>query len=81
MRFFEAKLHERVGVREQIEENLDTLNVIVTTYTLAKQKDDNKFLRRLKPVVSALINCWFQIRCVYAYPVENRCACTTKVTS
>ena len=57
MKFFAAKLNERVGVREQIEENLDTLNVIVTTYTLAKQKDYNKFLRRLKPVVSVLINC------------------------
>ena len=55
MRFFEAKMKDRVDVREQIEENLENLNVIVTTYTLAKQKEDNKFLRRLKPVVCVFI--------------------------
>lgn len=59
MKFFEAKKNERVGVREQIEENLENLNVIVTTYTLAKQKEDNKFLRRLKPVVCVSINSRF----------------------
>ena len=42
---------ERFGVREQIQDNLGDLNVIVTTYNMAKQKDDNKFLRQLKPVV------------------------------
>lgn len=42
---------ERFGVREQIQENIGDLNVIVTTYNMAKQKDDNKFLRHLKPVV------------------------------
>ncbi len=42
---------ERFGVREQIQENIRDLNVIVTTYNMAKQKDDNKFLRHLKPVV------------------------------
>ncbi len=42
---------ERFGVREQIQENIGDLNVIITTYNMAKQKDDNKFLRHLKPVV------------------------------
>lgn len=42
---------ERPGIQTQILESLDTLNVIVTTYTLAKTKEDNKFLRKLKPVV------------------------------
>ena len=46
-----ASQNERPGVQAQILDALDTLNVIVTTYTLAKTKDDNKFLRRLKPVV------------------------------
>ena len=46
-----ASQNERPGVQTQILDNLDTLNVIITTYTLAKTKDDNKFLRRLKPVV------------------------------
>lgn len=41
---------ERAEVREQIEENLSSLNVIVTTYGIAKVKEDNKFLRLLKPI-------------------------------
>ena len=48
-----ADLKERIMVREQIESNLDTIDVIVTTYAMAKTKDDNKFIRHLKPVVSA----------------------------
>ena len=51
MRFCEANMKDRVDVREQIEHNLENLNVIVTTYGLAKRKEDNKFLRHLKPVV------------------------------
>lgn len=51
MKFCEANMKDRVDVREQIEHNLDNLNVIVTTYGLAKRKEDNKFLRHLKPVV------------------------------
>ena len=46
-----ATQNERPGIQEQILDNRDTLNVIVTTYTLAKIKDDNKFLRKLNPVV------------------------------
>ena len=46
-----AGQNERPGIQTQILDNLDTLNVVVTTYTLAKTKDDNKFLRKLKPVV------------------------------
>lgn len=42
-----------MAVREQIESNLDTINVVVTTYGMARSKEDNKFLRDLKPVVSA----------------------------
>lgn len=48
-----ADLKERMAVREQIESNVDTINVIVTTYGMARSKDDNKFLRHLQPVVSA----------------------------
>jgi len=37
---------------ESILERRDSLNVIVTTYDLAAKKDDNKFMRKLKPDVS-----------------------------
>ena len=37
---------------ESILERRDTINVIVTTYDLAAKKEDNKFLRRLRPDVS-----------------------------
>lgn len=50
-----ADLKERMVVREQIESNHDTINVIVTTYGMARSKDDNKFLRHLKPIVSAYL--------------------------
>ena len=46
-----ASQSERPGIQLQILDSRDTLNVVVTTYTLAKQKDDNKFLRKLNPVV------------------------------
>lgn len=42
---------ERFDLREDIQENIRSINVIVTTYNLAKTKDDNKFLRRLNPNV------------------------------
>jgi hypothetical protein len=51
-----ASLKDRLDVREQIEANLENLNVIVTTYGLAKRKEDNRFLRHLKPVV-CFVNC------------------------
>ena len=44
---------ERFDLREDIQENIRSINVIVTTYNLAKTKDDNKFLRRLNPNVSS----------------------------
>lgn len=46
-----ASQNERPGIQTQILNNVDSLNIIITTYTLAKTKDDNKFLRKLKPVV------------------------------
>ena len=46
-----AGQNQRCGIQAQILDNSDTLNVVMTTYTLAKQKDDNKFLRKLNPVV------------------------------
>lgn len=44
---FIAGQAERVHIQHQIEENLDDINVIVTTYGVAKAKDDCRFLRRL----------------------------------
>ncbi|KAL8671993.1 MAG: hypothetical protein Q9168_003529 [Polycauliona sp. 1 TL-2023] len=38
---------ERADIRYNIDQNLAKINVIVTTYTVAKTKDDCKFLRRL----------------------------------
>ncbi|KAL8724006.1 MAG: hypothetical protein Q9166_008184 [cf. Caloplaca sp. 2 TL-2023] len=54
---------ERLAIQPQIEENLDNINVIVTTYSVAKAKDDCKFLRRLP----------FQV-CVYdeGHVLKNR---------
>ena len=45
-----AEQKERLAVREQIEENLDDINVIVTTYGMAKRKEDNRWLRKLQLV-------------------------------
>jgi hypothetical protein len=43
---------ERTEMAESILERRDDINVIVTTYDLAAKKEDNKFLRRLRPDVS-----------------------------
>lgn len=37
---------------ESILDRRDDINVIVTTYDLAAKKEDNKFLKRLRPDVS-----------------------------
>ncbi|KAF2146936.1 uncharacterized protein K452DRAFT_208528, partial [Aplosporella prunicola CBS 121167] len=43
---------EREELRMNIEENIDNINVIVTTYdTACRNSADNKFLRNLKPTV------------------------------
>ncbi|KAI9755949.1 MAG: Cytoplasmic and mitochondrial histidine tRNA synthetase [Chaenotheca gracillima] len=42
---------EREDLRDKIETNIDSINVIVTTYDLASNKLDSKFLRHLKPCV------------------------------
>ena len=52
-----ANQKDRFSVREQIKDNLDTINVVVTTYGMAKIPEDNKFLRRLKFVVSSRTQC------------------------
>ena len=41
---------ERPGIQADIEDNLASINVVVTTYTIAKAKQDNSFLRKLKPI-------------------------------
>ena len=46
-----ASQNERPGIQAEILENQESLNVVVTTYTLAKTNNDNKFLRRLRPTV------------------------------
>ena len=35
----------------EILENRDTINVVVTTYDMAAKKEDNKFMKRLRPDV------------------------------
>ncbi|KAJ5692570.1 ATP-dependent helicase fft2 [Penicillium macrosclerotiorum] len=40
-----ANQNERAEIREQIEDNPDSINVVITTYTIARNKVDNKFLR------------------------------------
>ncbi|KIN04801.1 hypothetical protein OIDMADRAFT_157136 [Oidiodendron maius Zn] len=46
---------ERAEMAESILERCDTINVIVTTYDLAAKKEDNKFLRRLRPDMLTLL--------------------------
>lgn len=53
MRFL-AGIKERPEVRDYIVQNKDNINVIITTYDMAKKNDDNKFIRHLKPVVSLI---------------------------
>ncbi|KAJ5555609.1 Helicase C-terminal [Penicillium sp. DV-2018c] len=40
-----AGLNERANIRDEIEERRDEINVVITTYTIAKAKTDAKFLR------------------------------------
>ncbi|KAL1991629.1 hypothetical protein VTN49DRAFT_4937 [Thermomyces lanuginosus] len=42
-----AKQHERAQLRETIESNREQFNVVITTYTVAKSRDDARFLRSL----------------------------------
>ncbi|TVY84992.1 ATP-dependent helicase fft2 [Lachnellula suecica] len=42
---------ERGEMADSILENRDQINIIVTTYDMAAKKEDNKFMRRLKPDV------------------------------
>ncbi|KAL1974496.1 hypothetical protein VTN31DRAFT_4700 [Thermomyces dupontii] len=42
-----AKQHERAELRETIESNREQFNVVITTYTVAKSRDDARFLRSL----------------------------------
>lgn len=43
-----------MSIREQIEDNRDNINVVVTTYGMAKAKLDNRFLRHLNFGVRSL---------------------------
>lgn len=49
---YHGPMKERGEMAEQILANRDQINIVVTTYDMAARKDDNKFLRRLKPDVS-----------------------------
>ncbi|KAL1968293.1 hypothetical protein VTN77DRAFT_2128 [Rasamsonia byssochlamydoides] len=42
-----ARQEQRAEIREAIEENRDNINVVITTYTVAKAKVDAHFLRNL----------------------------------
>ncbi|KAJ5299836.1 hypothetical protein N7476_011393 [Penicillium atrosanguineum] len=43
-----AGISERADIRYHIQDNRDDINVVITTYTIAKAKDDAKFLRDMK---------------------------------
>ena len=49
---------ERGEMADAILNNRDTINIVVTTYDMAAKKEDNKFLRRLKPDVSLSCGCF-----------------------
>ena len=68
-------------VREQIEENLVNINVIVTTYGMAKRKEDNKFIRRLKPIVSTFRSSRYYDFRSNSEINDDRFAFMTRVTS
>ncbi|KAH8694043.1 putative SNF2 family helicase/ATPase [Talaromyces proteolyticus] len=42
-----AKQQERADIRAAIEDNVGDINVVITTYTVAKAKEDSRFLRNL----------------------------------
>lgn len=42
---------ERQTMADEILQNRNNINIVVTTYDMAAKKDDNKFLRRLRPDV------------------------------
>jgi SWI/SNF-related matrix-associated actin-dependent regulator 1 of chromatin subfamily A len=42
---------------DQILENRDRIHVVVTTYDMAAKKEDNKFMRRLRPDVRSPLVC------------------------
>ncbi|PQE20827.1 snf2 family helicase atpase protein [Rutstroemia sp. NJR-2017a BBW] len=44
---YHGQASERVALAEEILENKDNINVVVSTYDMAVKKDDNKFFRRL----------------------------------
>jgi len=44
---------------DTILENRHTINIVVTTYDMAAKKEDNKFLRKLRPDVSLSYH-WLQ---------------------
>lgn len=46
---YHGPLKERGEMAEQILANRDQVNVVVTTYDMAARKEDNKFMRRLRP--------------------------------
>ncbi|KAK5124289.1 hypothetical protein LTR85_001992 [Meristemomyces frigidus] len=42
---------ERPALQQQINDDFDTIDVVVTTYDMASKPDDNRFLRNLGPAV------------------------------
>ena len=46
---YHADQKQRPQIQQDIVDDLDNIDVVVTTYTLAKSRDDNKFLRQLNP--------------------------------
>ncbi|KAM3086637.1 DNA-dependent ATPase fun30 [Clarireedia jacksonii] len=44
---YHGQASERVALAEEILENKDNINVVVSTYDMAVKKDDNKFFRKL----------------------------------
>ncbi|QKX57438.1 uncharacterized protein TRUGW13939_04551 [Talaromyces rugulosus] len=42
-----ARQQERADIRAAIEDNVDGINVVITTYTVAKAKEDSRFLRNM----------------------------------
>jgi len=71
--FITGAQKERGEMAENILTQREEINVIVTTYDMAASKEDNKFMRRLRPDVGFV--CWVFRKLL----MSNRCVFMMRV--
>jgi hypothetical protein len=72
--FVTGAQRERGEMAENILTQREEINVIVTTYDMAASKEDNKFMRRLRPDVGFVRWTFWQLL------MSNRCVFMMRVT-